>query len=170
VTPPTCGLVLTPQRLVAVVLRPGGEARRLVRAALTDDARYGLVEYLSATGAEIVATDALARADPVARRAARARPRRLGGSRRPRGGNHPGRRAHRSGSRRDRTCSDARDLASILQRKRLSAPNLADLDGLEERLLAFISEWNEIAHPFAWTAQSFDKILAKTDTAIAAAA
>ena len=51
-TPPTCGLVLTPQRLVAVVLRPGGEARRLVRAALSDDARYGLVEYLSATGAE----------------------------------------------------------------------------------------------------------------------
>ncbi len=71
-TPPTCGLVLTPQRLVAVVLRPVGEARRLVRAALTDDARYGLVEYLSATGAEIVVTDALARADPVARRAARA--------------------------------------------------------------------------------------------------
>jgi hypothetical protein len=55
-----------------VVFRPGGEARRLVRAALTDDARYGLVEYLSATGAEIVVTDALARADPVAHRAARA--------------------------------------------------------------------------------------------------
>ena len=71
-TPPTCGLVLTPQRLVAVVLRPGGGARRLVRAALTDDARYGLVEYLSATGAEIVVTDALARSDSVARRAARA--------------------------------------------------------------------------------------------------
>jgi len=30
-------------------------------------------------------------------------------------------------------------------------------------------EWNEIAHPFAWTAKSFDKILAKTDAAIAAA-
>ncbi len=71
-TPPTCGLVLTPQRLVAVLLRPGGEARRLVRAALTDDARYGLVEYLAATEAEIVVTDGLARVDPVARRAARA--------------------------------------------------------------------------------------------------
>jgi hypothetical protein len=71
-TPPTCGLVLAPRRLVAVVLGPGGEARRAIRAALTDDARYGLVEYLSATGAEIVVTDALARGDPVARRAARA--------------------------------------------------------------------------------------------------
>jgi transposase len=59
---------------------------------------------------------------------------------------------------------------SILQRKRLSAPNFADLDALEERLLAFIAEWNETAHPFAWTAKSFDKILAKTDAAIAAAA
>ena len=59
---------------------------------------------------------------------------------------------------------------SILQRKRLTAPNFADLDALEERLLAFISEWNETAHPFAWTNKSFDKILAKTDAAIAAAA
>ena len=59
---------------------------------------------------------------------------------------------------------------SILQRKRLSAPNFADLDVLEERLLAFIAEWNETAHPFAWTPRSFDKILAKTDAAIAVAA
>jgi transposase len=59
---------------------------------------------------------------------------------------------------------------SILQRKRLSAPNFADLDALEERLLAFIAEWNETAHPFAWTAKSFDKILAKTDAGLAAAA
>jgi hypothetical protein len=59
---------------------------------------------------------------------------------------------------------------SILQRKRLTAPNFADLDALEERILAFIAEWNEVAHPFAWTAKSFDKILAKTNAAIAAAA
>lgn len=71
-TPATCGLVLAPRCLVAVVLGPGGRARRAVRAALTDDARYGMVEYLGATGAEIVITDALARADPIARRAARA--------------------------------------------------------------------------------------------------
>jgi hypothetical protein len=59
---------------------------------------------------------------------------------------------------------------SILQRKRLSAPNFADLDALEERILAFIDEWNEQAHPFNWTAKSFDKVLAKIDRALAAAA
>lgn len=59
---------------------------------------------------------------------------------------------------------------SILQRKRLTAPNFADLAALEERVLAFITEWNAIAHPFAWTAKSFEKILAKTNAAIAAAA
>jgi transposase len=59
---------------------------------------------------------------------------------------------------------------SILQRKRLTAPNFADLDALEERVLAFISEWNEHAHPFAWTAKSFDKVLAKIDAALAQAA
>jgi len=69
VTPITCGLVLAPRRLVAVVLAPGGEPRRAIRAALTDDARYGLVEYLAAAGAEIVATESLGRGDPVSRRA-----------------------------------------------------------------------------------------------------
>ncbi|HET7855424.1 MAG TPA: hypothetical protein VFL41_03110 [Gaiellaceae bacterium] len=66
-TPITCGLVLAPRRLVAVVLMPGGEARRAIRAALTDEARYGLVEYFAAAGAEIVAAEALVRRDPVAR-------------------------------------------------------------------------------------------------------
>jgi hypothetical protein len=28
-----------------------------------------------------------------------------------------------------------------------------DLDALEERLVAFIQEWNESAHPFAWTTE-----------------
>jgi hypothetical protein len=59
---------------------------------------------------------------------------------------------------------------SILQRKRLSAPNFADLDALEERVLAFIDEWNAHAHPFRWTARSFDKIIAKIDAAVARAA
>jgi len=48
---------------------------------------------------------------------------------------------------------------SILQRKRLRAPNFADLADLEAKILAFITEWNEIAHPFNWTTKSFDKIL-----------
>ena len=68
-TPITCGLVLAPRRLVAVVLGPGGEARRAIRAALTDDARYGLVAYLANLGAEIAAAETLVRGDPVAQRA-----------------------------------------------------------------------------------------------------
>ncbi len=59
---------------------------------------------------------------------------------------------------------------SILQRKRLTAPNFADLRVLEERVLAFIDEWNHCAHPFNWTIDSFDKVLAKIDTATARAA
>jgi hypothetical protein len=62
---------------------------------------------------------------------------------------------------------------SILQRKRLAAVNFSDLADLERKILAFILEWNETAHPFAWTSKSFDKILAKVDatiTALAAAA
>jgi len=46
-----------------------GEARRAIRAALTDDGRYGLVAYLAHAGAEIVATEALVRTDPAARHA-----------------------------------------------------------------------------------------------------
>lgn len=57
---------------------------------------------------------------------------------------------------------------SILQRKRLAAPNFQDLAVLEEKLLAFIHEWNEHAHPFAWKTSSFDKVLAKVDAALAA--
>lgn len=59
---------------------------------------------------------------------------------------------------------------SILQRKRLNAPNFPDVSGLEQRILAFIKEWNETAHAFKWTAKSFDKVLAKVDAALAKAA
>jgi hypothetical protein len=52
---------------------------------------------------------------------------------------------------------------SILQRKRLRAPNFADLADLEAKILAFIDEWNELAHPFKWTAKSFEKVLNRVD-------
>jgi DDE superfamily endonuclease len=52
---------------------------------------------------------------------------------------------------------------SILQRKRLRAPNFADLADLESKILAFIAEWNELAHPFKWTAKSFEKVLNRVD-------
>ena len=56
----------------------------------------------------------------------------------------------------------------ILRRKRLRSPNFPDLTALQRAILQFIAAWNEIAHPFRWTAASFEKILAKIDAAIAA--
>jgi transposase len=52
---------------------------------------------------------------------------------------------------------------SILQRKRFAGPNFANLAELEQKILDFISEWNEIAHPFKWTRASFNKVLAKIE-------
>lgn len=66
-----CGLWLARRRLVAALVGERGELRRVVRAAPTDDARFGLLEYLAHAGAEIVVTEALARADLVAVQAAR---------------------------------------------------------------------------------------------------
>ena len=56
----------------------------------------------------------------------------------------------------------------ILRRKRLRSPTFADLPALQRAIHQFIADWNEIAHPFRWTARSFDKILAKVDAALAA--
>jgi hypothetical protein len=56
----------------------------------------------------------------------------------------------------------------ILRRKRLRSPNFADLAALQQAIHQFIAEWNDVAHPFRWTAASFDKILAKVDAAIVA--
>jgi len=55
---------------------------------------------------------------------------------------------------------------SILRRKRLRAPNFADLPALAKAVRQFIREWNETAHPFRWTAASFEKILAKAEAAL----
>ena len=54
----------------------------------------------------------------------------------------------------------------ILQRKRLRHPNFADLAALTTAILQFIREWNAVAHPFNWTAHSFDKVLAKAEAAM----
>jgi transposase len=56
----------------------------------------------------------------------------------------------------------------ILRRKRLRSPNFPDLIALQRAILQFITEWNEIAHPFRWTTRSFDKILAKIDATLVA--
>ena len=39
--------------------------------------------------------------------------------------------------------------------------DFADKDRLAERLMTFIREWNEIAHPFHWTSKSVAKVMAK---------
>ena len=57
---------------------------------------------------------------------------------------------------------------SILQRKRLCIADFADKAELAERLRAFIREWNEVAHPFAWSTKSVAKIMAKCEPAMPA--
>lgn len=59
---------------------------------------------------------------------------------------------------------------SILQRKRLGVSDFASLAELEARVGAFITEWNQVAHPFEWTPRSFDKVLASMGDEIATAA
>ena len=60
---------------------------------------------------------------------------------------------------RRRQCTGVRDRGVAL----LRAPNFADLADLADKILAFIAEWNEIAHPFNGTPKSFDKILNGVD-------
>jgi len=50
---------------------------------------------------------------------------------------------------------------SILRRKRLRIADFASKEQLAERLMAFIREWNEVAHPFNWTSKSVVKVMAK---------
>jgi hypothetical protein len=49
----------------------------------------------------------------------------------------------------------------ILKRKRLRIADVPDKEKLSERLMAFIRDWNEIAHPFHWTSKSVAKVMAK---------
>jgi hypothetical protein len=59
---------------------------------------------------------------------------------------------------------------SISQSKRLKVSNFATLADLEAKLTAFIAQRNDVANPFAWTLQSFAKVLAKVDAAMKLAA
>jgi len=54
----------------------------------------------------------------------------------------------------------------LLQRKRLRTAAFASRDDLEHKLLRFIAEWNEHAHPFRWTTASFAKVLAGRPEAV----
>jgi len=53
---------------------------------------------------------------------------------------------------------------SILRRKRLRIVDFRDLDHLADSIVQFITEWNDVAHPFHWTTKSFAKIMAKCET------
>jgi transposase len=50
---------------------------------------------------------------------------------------------------------------SILKRKRLRIADFPDKEKLAERLMAYISEWNQVAHPFNWTSKSVAKVMAR---------
>ena len=52
---------------------------------------------------------------------------------------------------------------SILQRKRLRIANFASKADLRNKLMAFIAEYNQHAHPFKWTPQSVAKVIAKIE-------
>lgn len=56
---------------------------------------------------------------------------------------------------------------SVAQRKVLKPNDFADLDVLEERLLAFGRRYERIGEPFEWTftRQDLDRLLAKLDAA-----
>jgi transposase len=62
----------------------------------------------------------------------------------------------------------------IARRKRLRIADFASKEHLAERLMAFINEWNAVAHPFNWTSKSVAKVMAKCQAgdvkAVAAAA
>jgi len=59
---------------------------------------------------------------------------------------------------------------SILQRQRLQIADFADKKHLAQRLMAFVAEWNEYAHPFQWSTKSVAKVMAKCESPMAKAA
>jgi transposase len=56
---------------------------------------------------------------------------------------------------------------SILQRKRLRIVDFASKVDLQTKLMQFIAEWNEVAHPFNWTTKSVAKVMANAVSAAA---
>jgi transposase len=59
---------------------------------------------------------------------------------------------------------------SIVQRNRLGIADVADKTQLAQQLLAFVSDWNEHAHPFQWSTKSAAKVMAKCERPVAKAA
>lgn len=57
---------------------------------------------------------------------------------------------------------------SILQKKRLRIADFASKGALRERILAYIAQYNEHAHPFNWTTKSVAKVMAQCEAEAAA--
>ncbi len=57
----------------------------------------------------------------------------------------------------------------IRKRKRLRIVDFAREDHLAERLMEFVREWDEPAHRFRWTKESFDRILERGESVRGAA-
>ena len=57
---------------------------------------------------------------------------------------------------------------SILQRKRFRIVDFASKADLRNKVMQFISEWNQRAHPFNWSTKSVAKIMADAPLALAA--
>ncbi|MGH2797619.1 MAG: hypothetical protein ACRDM0_08100 [Thermoleophilaceae bacterium] len=68
-------------------------------------------------------------------------------------------------TRKRRTAARLRPYFSIVQRKVVQPNDFADLDVLEQRLLAFGRRYERIAEPFEWkfTRRDLDRLLAKLD-------
>jgi len=58
----------------------------------------------------------------------------------------------------------------ILQRKLFKVTNFRSLPDLKTAIDTFIVQWNQKAEPFKWTTKSFEKILAKAESAMKKAA
>ena len=54
----------------------------------------------------------------------------------------------------------------ILRRKRLRHADFDHLADLAAKIAQFIEQWNAAAHPFRWTAASFERVLAATEAAL----
>ena len=49
---------------------------------------------------------------------------------------------------------------SILQRKRFGITDFASKAILQTQIEQFITEWNQVAHPFNWSTKSVAKVMA----------
>ena len=61
-------------------------------------------------------------------------------------------------------------ITPILQRKRLRLADFANQAHLAERLMAFVAEWNEHAHPFQWSTKSLANVMSHLAIMLAKAA